>query len=110
MNWIPWKLNETSRNGSDGSDGNCSSGNGVSKVRTDPFTTDRLGYTVGYAYNGFRELIRQTNANSKVTTFSYCDCGSLNSVTDPLTNTTSYTYDNLGRRLRTTLADSSWSE
>ena len=73
-------------------------------------TVDRLGYTQGYAYNGFRELLRLTNANSRVTTYSYCNCGSLESVTDALGNATTFTYDNLGRRLRTTKADTTWVE
>src|SRR5437764_834579 len=50
----------------------------------------------------FRQLIRATNANGKVTTYQYCDCGSLNSITDPLGNITSFSYDNLGRRTRVT--------
>ena len=65
-------------------------------------TLDRMGFTNGYAYNGFREVTRFTNANHKVTTNEYCDCGSLSAVTDPLGNTTTYTSDNAGRRTRVT--------
>jgi len=65
-------------------------------------TRDRLGFTNGYAYDGFRQLIRQTNANGKVTTYQYCNCGSLDSRTDPLGNATSFSYDNQGRRTRIT--------
>ena len=73
-------------------------------------TKDRLGITSGVALNSFRQVLRQTNANNKVTSYSYCSCGSLESVTDALSQQTSYTYDNLGRRLRTTLPGGSWSE
>jgi len=71
-------------------------------------TLDRMGFTNGYAYNGFREPLRHTNANKAVTIYAYCDCGSLESVTDPLGNPTSYTYDNLGRRTRTTYPGGSY--
>src|SRR5262249_392526 len=69
---------------------------------------DRMGFTNGYAYNGFRQLLRVTNANFNVTTNQYCDCGSLESVSDPLNNTTSFTYDNAGRRTRVTYPGGSY--
>ena len=71
-------------------------------------TIDRMGFTNGYAYNGFRELLRQTNANGAVSTYTYCDCGSLDSITDALGNVTSYSYDNLGQRTRTTFPGGSY--
>ncbi len=73
-------------------------------------TIDRMGFTYGYAYNGFRQLTYFTNANSKVWTNTYCDCGSLETAIDPLGNTNSFSYDNQGRRLRRTFPDQSWAE
>ncbi|HMJ67154.1 MAG TPA: hypothetical protein VK615_17550, partial [Candidatus Binatia bacterium] len=63
---------------------------------------DRMGFTNGYAYNSFGQVIRHTNANQKVTIYGYCDCGTLESVTDPLGNRTEYTFDNAGRMTRIT--------
>ena len=71
-------------------------------------TLDRLGFTNGFAYNGFRQLLRHTNANGRVTTYQYCDCGSLDSIADALGNTTSHTYDNAGRVTRTTFPGGSY--
>jgi YD repeat-containing protein len=66
-----------------------------------------MGFTDGFAYNGFGQPLRHTDANQKVTTYAYCDCGSLESINDPLGNVTSYTWDNAGRRTRTTWPGSS---
>jgi RHS repeat-associated protein len=71
-------------------------------------TYDRLGFTNGYAYNGFRELIRHTNANGHVTHYHYCSCGGLEGITDPLGQTTTFSLDPLGRRTRTTYPDNTW--
>jgi len=73
-------------------------------------TVDRMGFSEGFAYDGFRNLIRYTNANQKVTIFTYCDCGSLESITDPLNNITSYTYDNAGRQARITFPGNSYTD
>ncbi len=73
-------------------------------------TIDRMGFTNGFAYNGFRQLTFHTNANFKVWTNIYCDCGSLEASIDPLGNTNSYTYDNRGKKLRLTYSDQSWSD
>ena len=73
-------------------------------------TYDRLGFTNGYAYNGFRELIRHTNALGGLTQYQYCTCGGLESITDPLNQTTTFTLDPLGRRKRTTYPDNTWTE
>lgn len=60
---------------------------------------NRLGNWSRFLHNSMRNLTKVTNALSGVVTLSYCDCGALESVTDALlTNTYSFTYDNLGRR------------
>ena len=47
--------------------------------------------------NAFGQLQSRTDRNGGTTTFSYCDCGALESLTDPGTNTTAYHRDYLGR-------------
>jgi RHS repeat-associated protein len=58
---------------------------------------DRMGFTNGWAYDRHRQVQYITNSNFKITTNSYCDCGSLESVSDPMGNTTTFAYDNLSR-------------
>ena len=62
---------------------------------------DRLGYTNSFIYNGFRQRTQSVDANSGTTTYSYCNCGSLDSITDPANKTTSYVYDQAGRQSAT---------
>jgi RHS repeat-associated protein len=73
-------------------------------------TLDRLGFTNGFAYDGFQQMIRHTNANKAVTTYNYCNCGSLDSVSDALNNSTTYTYDNAGYRTRVTHPGGSYED
>src|SRR5439155_8109243 len=60
-------------------------------------TKDRLGNWTYFAYNSIRLLTAVTNALTKVTQISYCDCGQLQSITDPLGNQTTLTFDLNGR-------------
>ena len=66
---------------------------------------DRRDRWTHYTYNGVRQLIGVTNANNAVTIYSYCGCGSPDSIirsnaTSRLTTT--FSYDMAGR-LTTTL-------
>ena len=60
---------------------------------------DRMGFTTSYGYNAIRQKIAETNALSNVTSYSYCDCGALEFVTDPLGHVTHFTHDNQGNQV-----------
>lgn len=74
-------------------------------------TKDRLGHWSYFGYDGLRRLVAATNAIGTVTTYDYCASGSLDSVSQavgtPVELTTSFVYDNHGRRTRTIFPDSS---
>lgn len=57
-----------------------------------------------YDPNGF--LTRITNTLGHTVAYDHCDCGQLESVTDLMTNTTTFHYDNLGRRTWTAYPES----
>jgi RHS repeat-associated protein len=60
-------------------------------------TKDRLGNWTSYSFDGLRHLTTVTNANSAVTSYSWCGCGSLDQIIDAtLTNYTTFNYDNQG--------------
>ncbi len=67
---------------------------------------DRMGSVEKWQYNNFQEVTRYTNANGGVTINTMCTCGALDSVMDPVGNTTSYFYDNNGRLTLTMLPGS----
>jgi len=70
-------------------------------------TIDRMGYTKRTIYNTFRQPIQRIDENGHSTTNTYClFCGRLDSITDPLDNTTYFTYDLSGNLILTTYADS----
>jgi len=71
-------------------------------------TVDRMGFTRTNLYNAFRQLVRSVDARDHTIIYDYCNCGLLDSMTDRAGNTTSYTYDNAGRRVKTTFAGGSW--
>jgi RHS repeat-associated protein len=66
---------------------------------------DRMGLTNSYGYDSMRRKIAQTNALGFYTLYSYCNCGSLDSIRDAMGNTNYFFYDNAGRLLATTYAD-----
>ena len=69
---------------------------------------DRLGNTTHFLYDSLDHLQHITNALNKVTSLEWCDCGSLTSITDPLTtNTTVLNYDNQGRLTNVLFPDGS---
>ena len=62
---------------------------------------DRLGYTNGYAYNGVRQRVWETNAAGVVTAYVYCECGALQYLTTAwgipgVQAVTQFFYDNQG--------------
>ena len=71
--------------------------------------TDRMGFNDSFGYNSLRQLIAATNANNVVTRYSYCTCGSLESVTNAFganeQAVTSYSWDLQENLLSTTEPD-----
>lgn len=70
---------------------------------------DRGGNTNQFQYNSIRKLVNHTNELGRVTHLERCDCGALESITDALTNTTYFTYNNKGRLVHTLFPDNSWT-
>lgn len=70
-------------------------------------TKDRLTNWTYFAYDGLQHLITVTNANNVVTTYSWCGCGSLESIIDCYTNSTSFNYDNQGNLTYVSYPDTS---
>jgi len=68
-------------------------------------TRDRLGNWTTFAYDGAQHLTSVSNANSAVTSYSWCGCGALTTVIDALTNVTSLNYDNQGNLTNITYPD-----
>jgi RHS repeat-associated protein len=69
---------------------------------------DRLGHPTHFVYDNLQHLIYVTNALNNVTAFTWCNCGALTSITDPLlTNTTYLNYDNQGRLTNVNCPDGS---
>ncbi len=62
-------------------------------------------YTTTYTYNNAGQVLTATTGLPSTTTNTYDDRGDLTSTTDPDGNTTSYSYDLLGRLLTTTGPD-----
>ena len=60
-------------------------------------TRDKLGNWTYLGYDPLQHLIAVTNANQEVTLASYCSCGALESVRDPMNNYSYYFYDLAGR-------------
>ena len=60
-------------------------------------TRDKLGNWTYLGYDPLQHLVAVTNANQEVTLASYCSCGALESVRDPMNNYTYYFHDLAGR-------------
>jgi RHS repeat-associated protein len=58
---------------------------------------DRLNRWTRSFYNANRQLIAVIDAMERTTRFEYCNCGALESLTDPLGHTTTWTRDVQGR-------------
>jgi YD repeat-containing protein len=59
--------------------------------------TDRLGYTSTFTYNGLRQRTSVKNPRNYTTSFGYCACGALETITDALSQVTTFISDNGGR-------------
>jgi len=57
---------------------------------------DRLGHWTYYGHDGVRHLTTITNADTNITTYTWCGCGALESIVDAETNLTAFDYDNAG--------------
>jgi len=60
---------------------------------------DRTGQTTRFEYDPLRRLVRLTDARNQATRYAWCDCGGLESITDPLGHVTAFEYDLEGRLL-----------
>lgn len=66
--------------------------------RLDPeWTRDRLGRWSRKWYDSLRRVIITQDSLYRITIYDWCNCGSLDSITDPNQNTTSWTRDVQGR-------------
>ena len=54
---------------------------------------DRLGFSNSFTYDAGRRMTSATDARGHSTWYTYCTCGSLESITDSLSNVTTFTYD-----------------
>jgi RHS repeat-associated protein len=72
-------------------------------------TKDRLGHWSYFGYDSMRQKVAETNANGIITRYGYCDCGSLDSITNAWNTSvqmvTTFGYDNQGNRIYTYLPD-----
>ncbi len=66
---------------------------------------DRLGFTNRAVFNDFRQVVCQIDALGRTNTYGYCACGTLESHTDPLNQTTAFYHDLAGRRIATMAVD-----
>jgi RHS repeat-associated protein len=55
---------------------------------------NRLGNWTWLGYDGLEHLISVTDARSNITQLSWCSCGALQSLIDPLSNPTTFYYNN----------------
>ena len=58
---------------------------------------DRMGNHEYWSYDRFRQVTGYTNALGTNVVYTYCDCGTLDSVKDGAGSTTAYSYDNRAR-------------
>jgi RHS repeat-associated protein len=58
---------------------------------------DRLGGWTYATYNNMGQATAIVSPNNRTTSYGYCDCGALNSVTDPGNNTTTFLRNYLGQ-------------
>lgn len=68
-------------------------------------TIDRMGNKTFYTYDQIREKISMTDPRGNTTSYGYCECGALYSITDALNNVTYFIHDNQGNLLQTIYPD-----
>ncbi|MEI7728031.1 MAG: RHS repeat-associated core domain-containing protein [Verrucomicrobiota bacterium] len=66
---------------------------------------DRLDHWTRYLYNPVRQRIAETNALNQVTGYSYCNCGSLESIINAIGDAIHYSNDLVGRLTQVVLPD-----
>ncbi|HEY9684985.1 MAG TPA: RHS repeat-associated core domain-containing protein [Oculatellaceae cyanobacterium] len=69
------------------------------------FSKDRIGRWSQSCYNDLDQLIYQIDPLGRKTTYTWCNCGSLASLTDPNGNVTSWQHDLEARPVTKTYAD-----
>jgi RHS repeat-associated protein len=62
---------------------------------------DPLDNWTGYGFDALRHMTSMTNALTNIWLYTWCDCGSLETIADPLTNITTFYYDLKGRLTNT---------
>lgn len=72
-------------------------------------TKDRLGNWTYFGHNAVRQRTAVTNALGAVTRFTWCSCGSPETVMDPEGGVVTMTYDLNSRLVRTLLLDGSYT-
>jgi RHS repeat-associated protein len=70
-------------------------------------TRDRQGYWTYFGYDGLRHPTAITNANTAITRLSWCGCGSLEAISNALSQPTLLTHDNQSRLTGISLPDGS---
>ena len=74
----------------------------------DPQTSrDRLGRTTSYVYNSLRQLVSVTDPANRATQFTWCGCGALEQLIDPMGRITTWTHDVASRMTSKVYADGS---
>lgn len=68
---------------------------------------NRLGQWTTNTYNAVRQLTDSRDPMGRITRYSWCHCGSPESVTDPMGRTTSWQYDLQGRTIAKMYPDGS---
>ena len=67
--------------------------------------TDRLNRSSTREYNSMDQLVKEIDPMGKTTTYTWCTCGSISSMTDANNNTTQWHHDLNGRLITKTMAD-----
>jgi YD repeat-containing protein len=68
-------------------------------------TKDRMGFWTHFGFDGLDHLTAVTNANNAVWLLSWCSCGSLDAILDPLNRLTSLNRDNADNVTNITFPD-----
>jgi RHS repeat-associated protein len=69
---------------------------------------DRLGHWTRYGYSRVRNRVSETDPLTHTTLYDYCGCGSPSVIADALQNTTTFYYDNNGRKTEVLYPDNTY--